>query len=75
MNLSHKTKTTLRTMIQVILGLAVIAPLLVNQVGGGDATGWLAGVVAVSGGVARFMASDAGQKLTGFLNTQDKTNS
>jgi len=33
----------------------------------------LAGVVAVAGVVTRFMASELGQKLMGFLNTADET--
>ena len=32
--MSPKTKVTIRTVIQVVLGLAVITPLLVDQVGG-----------------------------------------
>ena len=74
MNLSTKTKVTVRTVIQTIIGLAVIAPLLVDQVGGTEAAGWLAGVVAVSGVLTRFMASDLGQKLMGFLKTDEPTN-
>ena len=34
---------------------------------------WLAGAVAVSGIVTRFMASDLGQKVMGALNTADDT--
>lgn len=72
MNLSTKTKTTVRTVIQVVIGIAVIAPLVVDQVGGTASVPWLAGAVAVSGIVTRFMASDLGQKLMGFLNTADE---
>lgn len=71
--LSTKTKITIRTIIQTIVGLAVVAPILVDQVGGTEAAGWLAGVVAVAGVVTRFMASELGQKLMGFLNTADET--
>ncbi|QKY78570.1 membrane protein [Streptomyces phage Dryad] len=71
--MSTKTKVTIRTVIQVILGLAVVAPLLVDRVGGAEAVPWLAGAVAVSGVVTRFMASETGQKLMGFLNTADET--
>lgn len=73
MKLSTKTKVTLRTAIQVVLGLAVVAPLLVDQIGGADAVPWLAGALAVSTAVTRFMASEVGQKLMGFLNTTDET--
>ena len=55
--LSTKNKVTIRTIIQTIVGLAVVAPILVDQVGGTEAAGWLAGVVAVAGVVTRFMAS------------------
>lgn len=71
--MNHKTKVTFRTVIQVVLGLAVITPLLVEQVGGTEAVPWLAGAVAVSGVVTRFMASDLGQKVMGALNTADET--
>jgi hypothetical protein len=71
--MSPKTKVTIRTVIQVVLGLAVITPLLVDQVGGTEAVPWLAGAVAVSGVVTRFMASDLGQKVMGALNTADDT--
>lgn len=71
--MSTKTKVTIRTIIQTVVGLAVIAPLLVDQVGGTEAAGWLAGVVAVSGVLTRFMASDLGQKLMGALKTDEPT--
>jgi hypothetical protein len=71
--MSPKTKVTIRTVIQVVLGLAVVTPLLVDQVGGTEAVPWLAGAVAVSGIVTRFMASDLGQKVMGALNTADDT--
>lgn len=71
--MNTKTKVTIRTVIQVVLGLAVITPLLVDQVGGTKAVPWLAGAVAVSGVVTRFMASDLGQKVMGALNTADDT--
>ena len=71
--MNQKTKVTIRTVIQVVLGLAVITPLLVDQVGGTEAVPWLAGAVAVSGIVTRFMASDLGQKVMGALNTADDT--
>jgi hypothetical protein len=74
MNLSTKTKVTIRTVLQTIVGLALVAPLLVDQVGGVEAAGWLSGVVAVSGVVTRFMASDVGQKLMGFLKTDEPVN-
>jgi hypothetical protein len=72
--LSNKTKVTVRTVIQTAAGIAVVAPLLVDQVGGTEAAGWLAGVVAVSGVLTRFMASDLGQKLMGALKTDEPTN-
>lgn len=70
--MNTKTKVTIRTIIQVVLGLAVITPLVVDKVGGTEAVPWLAGAVVVSGVVTRFMASDLGQKVMGFLNTADE---
>lgn len=70
--MNSKTKVTVRTIIQVVIGLAVITPLLVEQVGGTEAVPWLAGAVVVSGVVTRFMASDLGQKIMGALNTADE---
>jgi hypothetical protein len=69
MALSHKTKVTVRTVIQTIVSVALVAPLVIDQVGGVEAAGWLAGVAAVSAAVTRFMASAIGQKLMGALNT------
>lgn len=69
MALSHKNKVTIRTVIQTVVSVALVAPLVVDQVGGTEAAGWLGGVVAVSAVVTRFMASAVGQKLMGALNT------
>lgn len=69
MALSHKNKVTIRTVIQTVVSVALVAPLVVDQVGGTEAAGWLGGVVAVSAVVTRFMASAVGQRLTGALNT------
>jgi hypothetical protein len=69
MALSHETKVTVRTVIQTVVSVALVAPLVIDQVGGTEAAGWLAGVAAVSAVVTRFMASSLGQKLMGALNT------
>jgi hypothetical protein len=69
MALSHKNKVTIRTVIQTVVSVALVAPLVIDQVGGTEAAGWLAGVAAVSAAVTRFMASSVGQKLMGALNT------
>lgn len=69
MALSHKNKVTIRTVIQTVVSVALVAPLVVDQVGGTEAAGWLGGVVAVSAVVTRFMASAVGQRLMGALNT------
>lgn len=69
MALSHQNKVTIRTVIQTVVSVALVAPLVVDQVGGTEAAGWLGGVVAVSAVVTRFMASALGQKLMGALNT------
>lgn len=67
--LSHKNKVTIRTVIQTVVSVALVAPMVIDQVGGTEAAGWLAGVAAVSAVVTRFMASALGQKLMGALNT------
>jgi hypothetical protein len=67
--MNHKTKVTIRTIIQTAVGVAVVAPLVIDQVGGTKALPWLAGVLTVSAALTRFMASELGQKMMGALNT------
>ena len=46
-----------------------MVPQLVDELGLPETAGWVAGVLAVSATVTRFMASDIGQKFMGALNT------
>lgn len=66
--MNGKTKRTVRTVLQVLLAVALFLPVLL------DATGlrpsdvpWLAGVVAVAGVVARVMQSAAFERLLALV--------
>lgn len=72
--LSDKNKVVARTVIQTLVGLAVIIPVVVSELGLPETAGWVAGVLAVSAAVTRFMASETGQKLMGALRTDDPVN-
>jgi hypothetical protein len=69
--LSDKNKVVVRTVLQTLIGLAVVIPVIVSELGLPETAGWVAGVLAVSAAVTRFMASDTGQKLMGFLRTDE----
>jgi hypothetical protein len=72
--LSDKNKVVARTVIQTLVGLAVVIPVIVSELGLPQTAGWVAGVLAVSAAVTRFMASEMGQKLMGFLRTDEPDN-
>jgi hypothetical protein len=72
--LSEKNKVVARTVIQTLVGLAVVIPVIVSELGLPQTAGWVAGVLAVSAAVTRFMASEMGQKLMGFLRTDEPDN-
>lgn len=70
--MNDKNKVVLRTVLQTLAGVALVVPQLVNELGLPQTAGWVAGVLAVSATVTRFMASEIGQKLMGALSTDDK---
>lgn len=53
--MKDSTRRTLRTLVQVMVGLAVAAPILVDQLGLDDTARWVAVVLLVSGAVTRVM--------------------
>ncbi|WKV74212.1 hypothetical protein AW27_023510 [Streptomyces sp. PCS3-D2] len=66
------TKRTARTMLQTGLGLAVALPAIVDASGIPEALPWVAGALAVAGGLARVMALPSVQQLLpGWLRTAD----
>jgi len=71
--LSDKNKVVARTVLQTLVGVALVVPQLVDELGLPETAGWVAGVLAVSATVTRFMASDLGQKLMGALRTDEPT--
>jgi hypothetical protein len=73
--MNDKNKVVLRTVLQTLAGVALVVPQLVNELGLPQTAGWVAGVLAVSATVTRFMASEIGQKLMGALRTDDEKKS
>jgi len=62
--MSDKTRRTVRTVLQVVLGLALAVPVLLEATGlRGDEWPWLAFVVAGAAVVARLMQSPAADEL------------
>lgn len=72
--LSDKNKVVVRTTLQTAVGVALVVPQLVDELGLKETTGWVAGVLAVSAALTRLMASETGQKLMGFLRTDKPDN-
>lgn len=52
-------RATVRTIVQALIGLAVLVPVLVQALGLEHAAPWIAGVLAVSSAVTRVMALPA----------------
>lgn len=71
--LSKENKVVLRTTLQTAAGVALVVPQLVDELGLQATTGWVAGVLAVSATLTRFMSSDLGQRLMGALRTDEPT--
>ncbi|WP_435969298.1 hypothetical protein [Streptomyces sp. Qhu_M48] len=68
--MSDADKRTLRTILQTALGIAVILPAIVNAAGIPQALPWVAGALAVAGGLTRVMALPGVQRLLpGWLRT------
>ncbi|WP_416976732.1 hypothetical protein [Streptomyces sp. T028] len=57
------TKRTARTVLQTALGIAVLLPVIVEAAGIPETLPWVAGALAVAGGVTRVMAVPAVQAL------------
>lgn len=67
--MKHETKVTVRTGLQAAAGFAVLAPVLVEEIGIDKSIPWVAGGLVVAGIVARVMATPTVQSFLGKLNT------
>ncbi|WP_412080809.1 hypothetical protein [Streptomyces sp. SCL15-4] len=66
----ESTKTTARTVLQTLVGVAVALPGIVAASGVPESLPWVAGALAVAGGFARVMALPSVQGLLpGWLRT------
>ncbi|MFC8925213.1 hypothetical protein ACFT43_04935 [Streptomyces albidoflavus] len=54
--MTHATKRTIRTVLQGAVGVAVVLPAIVDASGVPASLPWVAGALAVAGGLARVMA-------------------
>lgn len=71
--MSDAAKRTLRTLLQTAVGLAVALPAIVDASGIPASLPWVAGALAVAGGLARVMALPAVQALLpGWLRTEQQ---
>ncbi|MFF5787694.1 hypothetical protein ACFY8P_22345 [Streptomyces sp. NPDC012693] len=61
--MSDAAKRTARTVLQSAVGIAVVLPALVDASGLPETLPWVAGALAVAGGLTRVMALDAVQHL------------
>ncbi|MCC2279688.1 hypothetical protein LKL35_30295 [Streptomyces sp. ET3-23] len=69
--MTDAAKRTLRTLLQTAVGLAVALPAIVDASGIPASLPWVAGALAVTGGLARVMALPAVQALLpGWLRTE-----
>ncbi|MGW1196888.1 hypothetical protein ACWD4B_13770 [Streptomyces sp. NPDC002536] len=69
--MTDAAKRTLRTLLQTAVGLAVALPAIVDASGIPASLPWVAGALAVAGGLARVMALPAVQTLLpGWLRTE-----
>ena len=57
------TKRTIRTIFQVVIGLAAGLPFIINAAGVSEATPGVGVVLVVAGGVTRVMALDVTNRL------------
>ncbi|MGW4852230.1 hypothetical protein ACWEPZ_13495 [Streptomyces sp. NPDC004288] len=68
--MSDASRRTARTVLQTALGIAVLLPAIVDASGIPAALPWVAGALAVAGGVTRVMALQGVQRLLpGWLRT------
>ncbi|SDK45044.1 hypothetical protein [Streptomyces indicus] len=61
--MTEAAKRTLRTVLQTAVGIAVVLPALVEASGIPAGLPWVAGALAVAGGLARAMALPGVQQL------------
>ncbi|MCX5228029.1 hypothetical protein ABZY16_27670 [Streptomyces sp. NPDC006553] len=61
--MSDAAKRTARTVLQSAVGIAVVLPAIVDASGVPATLPWVAGALAVAGGLARVMALDVVQNL------------
>ncbi|MFF9849783.1 hypothetical protein [Streptomyces litmocidini] len=61
--MSDAAKRTARTVLQSAVGIAVVLPAIVDASGIPATLPWVAGALAVAGGLARVMALDPVQNL------------
>ncbi|MFD9243552.1 hypothetical protein ACFV0D_16760 [Streptomyces sp. NPDC059556] len=61
--MSDAAKRTARTVLQSAVGIAVVLPAIVDASGVPETLPWVAGALAVAGGLARVMALDVVQSL------------
>lgn len=70
--MKDSTKRTARTVLQTTVGVAVVLPGIVEASGIPASLPWVAGALAVAGGLARVMALPAVQALLpGWLRTDE----
>ncbi|MFJ9376571.1 hypothetical protein [Streptomyces sp. NPDC101455] len=68
--MKDSTKRTARTVLQTAVGVAVVLPGIVDASGIPASLPWVAGALAVAGGLARVMALPSVQALLpGWLRT------
>lgn len=66
-------KRVARTVVQVVLPLAVVLPEIVEASGVNDSLPWVAGAIAGSAALTRIMAVPQVQKWLLWLNTEEDT--
>ena len=70
--MKESTKRTVRTVLQTAIGVSVALPGIVDASGVPASLPWVAGALAVAGGVARVMALPTVQSLLpAWLRTDD----
>ena len=70
--MKHETKVVIRTILQSAAGFAVLAPVLIAEMGVDQTAPWVAGGLVAAGVVARLMATPTIQSLMGKLDTSIK---
>ncbi|MFH0243585.1 hypothetical protein ACGRHY_14420 [Streptomyces sp. HK10] len=63
------TRTTVRTVVQTAAALALLVPVLVDELGLPATVPWVAGALAVAAAVTRIMQVPAVQRWLGALRT------